>query len=851
MTQNRLPSIRSTCILILVTMFASSLGAQGTKADYERAGKLREVTRNRVVAPRVQPQWFAENTRFWYRRNLTEGRREFVVVDTVTGSRQPAFDHVRLAEWLGEAMKTKIDPERLPIESLDFDSPGGGIRLLGRGGPWQLDPETGELEKIEAKSGNSGNGDFLDEARASRGGGEEIHIEIVNRSEGPLELSWVNPGGGHQVYGKIGSGKTRDQHTFQRHVWIAKDTESGRRAIFEAGFDGERVIISDENLVAAPKPKPRTGGASGRRSPDGRWAVNIENHNVVVRSAGGEGKDVRKSQQLTTDGISGHAYQGRSWWAPDSKKFVVMKRRDAQEQTVRFVESSPEDQVQPKWHGFQYLKPGDRIAVSKPHLFVEVNDGQFREVEIDDTLFPTPWSLSDLTWMPDSRSFCFLYNQRGHQALRIVAVDSSSGESRVLIEETSPTFIDYAGKRFSRHLPESEEWLWMSERDGWNHLYLYDAGTGKVKHQVTRGEWVVRGVDRVDVDNREIWFRAGGIHPDQDPYHVHYCRVNFDGSDLVILTEGDGTHSVEFSPDRRHFLATWSRVDHPPVVELRRSSDGKRLGEIERGDWSALLETGWQIPERWVAKGRDGKTDIHGVIFRPTTFDPDRAYPVIEKIYAGPHGAHVPKAFSAYHSAQFLAELGFVVVQIDGMGTSHRSKAFHDVAWKNLKDAGFPDRIRWMRSAAKAYPYLDLDHVGIYGGSAGGQNAMAALLWHGDFYRVAVADCGCHDNRMDKIWWNELWMGWPVDESYEANSNVVNAHLLRGKLLLTVGELDRNVDPASTMQVVGALIRAKKDFDFLPVPGAGHGVGDGSPYLIRRRADFFVRHLLGVEPRDR
>ena len=261
------------------------------------------------------------------------------------------------------------------------------------------------------------------------------------------------------------------------------------------------------------------------------------------------------------------------------------------------------------------------------------------------------------------------------------------------------------------------------------------------------------------------------------------------------------------------------------------------------------VATGWRAPERFVAKGRDGATDIYGVIFRPTTLDAKKRYPVIERIYAGPQGSFVPKKFDSYYSAQAMAELGFLVVEIDGMGTSHRSKAFHDVCWKNLADSGFADRILWIKAAAQKYPCMDIARMGIYGGSAGGQSALRALLAHPDFYKVAVADCGCHDNRMDKIWWNELWMGWPVGPHYAEQSNVTQAHKLQGKLQLIVGELDRNVDPASTMQVVHALVKADKDFDLLVVPGAGHGAGD-TPYGLRRTRDFFVRHLLGVEPRS-
>ncbi|NDA67919.1 MAG: S9 family peptidase, partial [Verrucomicrobia bacterium] len=281
-----------------------------------------------------------------------------------------------------------------------------------------------------------------------------------------------------------------------------------------------------------------------------------------------------------------------------------------------------------------------------------------------------------------------------------------------------------------------------------------------------------------------------------------------------------------------------------------RRADGTLVCELERGDARVLLATGWRAPERFVAKGRDGATDIYGIIYCPTNFDPAKKYPVIEYIYAGPHSAFVPKAFGPMPGGwvREMAELGFIVVQCDGMGTSHRSKAFHDVCWQNLGDSGFPDRIAWLKAAATKHPELDLTRVGIYGGSAGGQSSTRALLAHGDFYKAAVSDCGCHDNRMDKIWWNEQWMGWPIGPHYAEQSNVTQAGNLRGKLMLVVGELDKNVDPSSTLQVANALVKADKDFDLLIIPGAGHGAAE-SPYGRRRRADFFVRHLLGKTPR--
>jgi dipeptidyl aminopeptidase/acylaminoacyl peptidase len=270
---------------------------------------------------------------------------------------------------------------------------------------------------------------------------------------------------------------------------------------------------------------------------------------------------------------------------------------------------------------------------------------------------------------------------------------------------------------------------------------------------------------------------------------------------------------------------------------------------IEKADITKLLETGIKLPEPFVAKGRDGVTDIWGVIVRPVNFDPAKKYPVIENIYAGPHGSFVPKNFKPVASGMHqLAELGFIVVQIDGMGTSNRSKAFHDVCWKNLKDAGFPDRILWIEAAAKKYPYMDINRVGIYGTSAGGQNAAGAVLFHPEFYKIAVASCGCHDNRMDKMWWNEQWMGWPVGEEYAQSSNVENAWRLKGKLLLMNGEMDNNVDPTSTMQMVNALIKANREFEYVFLPGVKHS--NGGVYGERKRRDFFVKYLLDVNPPD-
>jgi dipeptidyl aminopeptidase/acylaminoacyl peptidase len=569
-------------------------------------------------------------------------------------------------------------------------------------------------------------------------------------------------------------------------------------------------------------------------SPDGAWTARCDGTNVLVKSKGGT------EYALTSNGTP-QAYFQRVEWRSDSKKLIAVRAVPGDRKPVYLIQSSPPGGGRAVLHTRVYDLPGDKTDAFDLWLLdpasKEVTRVQSDPVDYGD--------LAGLRWEEDKKHFTYEKMDRGFQRWRLIEVDAETGTTRALIDEKSKTFIDSTSQYI--HYCGSGEVIFRSERDGWGHLYLYSP-EGKLENQITKGQWVVRGVDAVDDKARTLVFHASGMNAGEDPYFNHYFKVNFDGTGLTPLTPEPGDHSAELSPDGTALIDTCSTVGEAPVHTLRRVSDGAMLAKLAKADIEPLLKAGWHAPEVFVAKGRDGKTDIWGLIYRPSNFNPHRSYPVIEDIYAGPQDSFVPKSFATYRSEQALAELGFIVVKVDGMGTRNRGKAFQDVCYKNLADSGFPDRILWMKAAAQRYRYMDIDRVGVFGTSAGGQESTAALLFHPEFYKVGVSSCGCHDNRMDKLWWNEQWMGYPVGPEYAEQSNITNASKLKGKLLLFVSELDTNVPPESTMRLVNALIQARKEFEMLVTPNADHG--QEGPFGERKRRDFFVHNLLGVEPPD-
>lgn len=594
-----------------------------------------------------------------------------------------------------------------------------------------------------------------------------------------------------------------------------------------------------------------------QQSPDGTLAIFHKDNNLWICPS----NDRSQGRALTTNGDSTYYYSGWGRFSPDGKYYATVRIKPAPKHYVYYVESSPRGQVQPILHKQEYAKPGDSLSYRVP-VVVEVATGKVTEPSTE--LFTHQYQVDAPVWEKDSRHLTFTFNERGHHNYRLLELDAETGAVRCIIEEHNDKYVNY--NRLYRHdFKDGKYIIWTSERDNYNHIYLYDKQKGELVRQITKGDFYVRRIDHIDEEKGLIYFSANGHTglresdkrksgefagtnaTEEDPYLIHHYRIDIKGKGLTCLDPEEGNHSVTYSEDMEYMIDTYSTVLNAPKTVLRRTKDGKILKELESADISRLEENGWRAPEVFVAKGRDGETDIWGLIRRPSNFDPTKKYPVIEYIYSGPGDQYVPKTFTPWlYNLDDLAELGFIVVQMDGMSTSFRSRSFEEVCYKNLQDSGFPDRIAWIRAACEKYPYMDVDNVGIYGCSAGGQEALAAVLFHGDFYKAAYAACGCHDNRMDKIWWNEQWMSYPIDESYIASSNVANAHKLERPLMLLVGELDDNVDPASTMQVVNALEKAGKDFELVVITGAHHTMGDS--YGEHKRYDFFVKNMLGVDP---
>ena len=601
-------------------------------------------------------------------------------------------------------------------------------------------------------------------------------------------------------------------------------------------------------------------------SPDSVWEAFVQEHDLYIRPLDG-GDTIR----LTTDGEPLWGYGLRApnpsaqrsdtprrptlQWSPDSR-VIAVQRTDEREVGLMSMFSSIDQR--PEFWTYPYALPGDSIIPRPAIHLIDIDAHSNILVPLDEEMvFISFAGAMDSTWTQDAQRLRLHTSTRGQHKAQLVEVDVATGAPRVLASETSKTWIDlnHRGPSNWSIANDGADVIWFSQRDGFGHLYRYD-GNGELKNQITSGPWVVGQIHHVDEGRQRVYFTAWGREEGRNPYYTHLYRVNFDGSDLRLLTPEEGNHEVHFSPSGRFFVNTHSEVDRPPVTVVRRADDGRIVRELEEADITELLSVGWRPPEPFRVKARDGITDIYGLMYKPSHFDPDKSYPIINFIYPGPQTGSIRSwSFTLEYWAARLqaeAELGFIVLTIDHMGTPQRSKAFHDNYYGNLGENGIPDHIAAIRQLAARHSFLDLNRIGVYGNSGGGFASTRAILEFPDFFHVAVSGSGNHDNRTYHYTWGEKYHGLMTrdtvqgTDSYLIQSNAELAGNLKGKLLLIHGELDDNVHPAMTLQVVHALIEANKEFDMLYMPGREHSMRE--PYIIRRTWDYFLRHLLGVEP---
>ncbi len=622
--------------------------------------------------------------------------------------------------------------------------------------------------------------------------------------------------------------------------------------------------------AGAERGEGRLGGAGGRApevlSPDGTTAAFIRDFNLWIRNV-----DSGRETQLTTDGVEdfGYATNNAGWtrserpvlvWSPDSKRIATFQH-DARGVGMMYLVSTAVGH--PELEAWKYPLPEDSVIFRISRVVINL-DGPRPEV-VRLRMPPDPHrsticdhvycggTFADVEWAPDGSQLAFVSTSRDHKDEVLRVADPETGEVRDVLEEHVETFFESGEDMVNWHfLPESNEVLWYSERSNWGHLYLYDLTTGQLKHPVTSGDWKLLQLRYLDRDNRRLYFTGAGREPG-DPYFEYFYSVSMDGGDVRLLTPDSANHSISLSPDHRYFVDSWSTPVDPGATVLR-DLQGREIVRLETGDISRLDSYGWQPPMPFSVKARDGVTDLYGLLYRPTNFDPTVKYPVVNYLYPGPQSGSVgSRSFSpARRDHQALAELGFVVVELDAMGTPGRSKSFHEAYYGNMGDNGLPDQITGIQQLAGRYPWMDLDRVGIWGHSGGGFASTAGILRYPDFYKVAVSEAGNHDNRIYEDDWGEKWQGlletYPDGTTnYDNQANQLVAGNLKGKLLLAHGTMDNNVPPNNTLELVNALIEANKDFDLILLPNRRHGFGN-EPYMVRRRWDYFVKNLLGAEP---
>jgi len=747
-----------------------------TAADYARAEKFMGYNTNPMVYHDVRPAWTSVTggERLWYRDTDAAGTH-FVIFDPVKLTKEPAFDHAKLAAALSVAAGRTYEANKLPFREIELSADG-----------------------------------------------QSVSFRVGRRR--------------------------------------FKCDRQGTRCTADGGAEG-----------APGRPAPRGGAGNESLSPDKKKVAFIREYNLWVRDVA-SGKET----QLTTDGVKDFSYalDNAGWeksdrpillWSPDSKRIATFQQDQRNVGEMYLVETKV---GHPALQAWKYPLPGDDTVATIQRVILDVETSkvirlqmppdQHRSTLCDDVAcrasqFAEAGNWTDVEWTPDSTRLVFVSTSRDHKQETLRIADAANGAVRDVMEERVATQYESGQGSVNWHaLPGSNEYIWYSERDNWGHLYLYDLTTGKLKNRITSGDWVVTQLLRVDEKARTAYFLADGKEPG-NPYFTHLYRVGLDGQGLTLLTPEDGNHEVTFSPSGRYFVDRYSQPDVPPVAVLRQS-DGTLVATLEKADVSKLLAAGWKPPEPITVKARDGAADLYGLMFPPTQLDPQKQYPMINHIYPGPQGGSVGSwSFaSARGDTQALAELGFVVVEIEGMGNPLRSKKFHDTYYGNMGDNTLPDQVAGMKQLAQRYSWIDIERAGIYGHSGGGYATADAMFRYPDFFKVGISEAGNHDNREYEDDWGERYQGLLTrlpggGTNYDDQANQNIAKNLKGHLLLAHGTLDDNVPPYNTLLVVDALIKANKDFDLLLLPNRHHGFGS-EPYMVRRRWDYFVRYLMGAEP---
>ncbi len=665
------------------------------------------------------------------------------------------------------------------------------------------------------------------------------------------------------IESKVYHNNVRPRWLDDGRFWYRVNTREGNQYVLYDPATKEKITYpSEEELLAGISiPQEPDLKYTEILSPDGKKVAFIRDWNLWIRYL-----DSEKEVQLTNDGEEnfGYATDNAGWrhsdrpillWSPDSRKIATFQQDQRHINDMYLVKTMVGAPELEKW---KYPLPEDEEIIKIHRVIIEVD--QPRVIRLKMEADPRRGTLcddisctgkfDDNEWSPDGKTLAFVSSSRDHKEAILRIADAATGEVKDIYKETVETQYESGQGGINwKYLPETSEFIWYSERDNWGHLYLYDLYSGQLKNQITKGDFVVTRIRHLDKTARIIYFEGQGKESNRDPYFSHFYSIKLDGSELKLLTPENGHHQINLSPDNQFFIDNFSQPDIPTISAVRKIN-GFLIEVIERADITDIKAIGWQPPLPFTVKSADGQYDLYGLMFIPTTLESNKKYPVINYIYPGPQGGSVGnRSFSASRRGhQALAELGFVVITLDGTCNPGRSKSFHDACYGDMSVNTLPDQISGIQQLADKYPYLDLEKVGVFGHSGGGFAAASAMFKYPDFYKVGVAQSGNHDNRNYEDDWGERYVGLLDEDNYKVQANQVYAGNLQGKLLLAHGGMDDNVPPYNTYLVIEALIKANKDFDLIIYPNARHGYGRDNNYMTRRRWDYFVQHLLGAVP---